>query len=112
MYLVERDAIIIRPKKPLLDWINSIEKINITLKELRSDADLFLLPKAETKESLQRKIKENYDYFFENQLFEWYTDSELWPKNRSYKMFCEWFDIEIYKCVFDTVEEYIEKELY
>jgi hypothetical protein len=47
---------------------------------------------------------------FEFELFAWYTPEELWPKNRTWKMFQEWFEVEINSEVFDLVEGEIEKE--
>ena len=41
--------------------------------------------------------------FFENELEGWYTDETLWPKNRDYKTFMEWIEVECHSVVLDTV---------
>ena len=43
--------------------------------------------------------------FFEHSLNEWFTDETMWPKNRTRKMFHEWFDIEFHSMVWDMEEE-------
>ncbi len=37
-------------------------------------------------------------------------DEKLQPKNRNFKMFKKWFDVEIHSMVIDLVDEGIEKE--
>ncbi len=48
-------------------------------------------------------IVSNYRYFFfdeyqrvlENDLNGWYTDESLWPENRTWEIFHQWFNIKI-----------------
>ena len=47
---------------------------------------------------------------FEQELFEWSKDESEWPINRDLEMFLEWFDIEFYSTVIDSVDEGIEIE--
>ena len=47
---------------------------------------------------------------FEWELFGWITTEELWPKNRTWEMFQEWFCVEINSEIFDLVDSEIEKE--
>ena len=42
-----------------------------------------------------------HDDIFCNKLAGWYTDKEMWPKDRSLKIFKQWFDVEH----FDPVED-------
>ena len=55
-------------------------------------------------------VKKIYSNIFEFELWGWYTAKELWPKNRNWEMFQEWFSIEINSEVFDLVDRDIEKE--
>jgi hypothetical protein len=36
----------------------------------------------------------------------------MWPENKTYKMFQEWFDVEFHSMVFDLLQSDIEKEPY
>ncbi len=42
-----------------------------------------------------------YDIIFELELGGWHLDESAWPKNRSFKMFLEWFSLEFNSVVED-----------
>ena len=112
MESVNRTAVVIRPKQPFVDWLNSIpgEKPDYTLQTISSENTTFLIPEYDYPEQSMTYVKNVSSYIFEFELFGWYTAEELWPKMRNWKMFQEWFDIEINSEVFDLVDEKIEKE--
>ncbi|MCK5534491.1 hypothetical protein KAI68_05195 [bacterium] len=35
----------------------------------------------------------------------WYADPEMWPKDKSWNVFWEWFNCEIQTMVFDTIPD-------
>jgi len=45
----------------------------------------------------------NYQALFEAELEEWYPDPALWPEDRSYPVFRDWFDVECHTVLLDTV---------
>lgn len=47
--------------------------------------------------------RKNHAALFENELEGWYTDETLWPRNRDYKTFKEWFEVECHSVIMDTV---------
>ena len=59
-----------------------------------------------------RPLLKNNVMIFEHELESCMTDPDEWPKNRSYKMFKEWFEIRVSDTVLDfgsdpiIVEEY------
>ena len=112
MQSVNRTAVVIKPKQPFVDWLNSIpdEDISFTLEQVSEDNITFLIPEYDSSEESLAYIKKTYSEIFEFELFGWYTTEELWPEKRSWKMFQEWFEIEIHSEVFDLVDGYIEKE--
>jgi len=112
MQVINRTAVVIRPKQPFVDWLNSIpdEDIDFTLERVSKDNITYLIPEYDNPDEALACIKEIYSYIFKFELFGWYTDEEPWPKNRTWKMFQEWFEIEINSEVFDLVDEAIEKE--
>jgi hypothetical protein len=69
-----------------------------------------LIPEFFGPEESLAYVKKVYSYIFEFELFGWYTDEEHWPPKRPWKMFQEWFDIEMNSEVFDLVDGEIEKE--
>jgi len=114
MQSVNRTAVIIKPKQPFVDWLNSIpgESSDNTLESVSSENLTFLIPQFFGPVESLDYIKDYYGQIFEYELFGWYTAEELWPKEkRNWKMFQEWFDIEINSEVIDLVDdEDIEKE--
>ena len=112
MESINRTAVVIKPKQPFIDWINSIpdENIDFTLEQISADNITFLVPGHDDPRDSRAYIKKIYSDIFEFELFGWITTEELWPKNRTWKMFQEWFDIEINSEVFDLVDGKIEKE--
>ena len=112
MQSVNRAAVVIKPKQPFIDWINSIpdENIDFTLEQILADNITFLIPPYDNPDESLACVKKIYDQIFEFELYGWYTDEELWPGNRTWKKFQEWFEVEINSEVFDLVDEEIEKE--
>ena len=64
----------------------------------------------DNNEAVLKWIKRNFDKIFINELNDWYTDEEKWPQNRTYKIFLEWFDIEICSMVLDLENHQIRKD--
>jgi hypothetical protein len=112
MQSINRTAVVIKPKQPFVDWLNSIpgEKSDYTLEKMPSEHTTYLIPEFFGPDESRTYIKKIYSYIFEFELFGWYTPEELWPQKRTWNMFQEWFDIEINSEVFDLVEGDIEKE--
>jgi hypothetical protein len=95
-----------------VDWLNSIpgEKSDYTLEKMPKEHATYLIPEFFGPDEVWEHIKKIYLQIFEFELFAWYTPEELWPQKRTWKMFQEWFEVEINSEVFDLVEGDIEKE--
>ena len=109
---INRAAMVVRLKKPFIDWlVYSSKKYNGLGRELRPEEiktdgfdskHVYLVPAYDKIEKYEKYIKKHCTEIFEEELFGWYTDPEMWPKDRSWKVFKEWFDYEIHTMVFDT----------
>jgi hypothetical protein len=55
-------------------------------------------------------VQHNYDELFANELNDWCTDEALWPKDRSYALFAEWFSVEVHSMVLDLEDGPVTKE--
>ncbi|BAX80849.1 hypothetical protein [Labilibaculum antarcticum] len=110
---VNRNALIVRPKQALLNWVNSIfpeDPISLDALGKHDNANVYLIPEMNyTEESLQY-LKDNFEPILEEILFDWCQDDELWPKNRNWKMFEEYLDYSIQSVVIDVANGKIEKE--
>ena len=92
------------------DYIFSSQTALSRAIEISKENTVLLIPEINDYDDAHNFIKSCYEEIFEWELFGWVTAEELWPKNRSWKMFNEWFNIEINSEVFDLVDGEIEKE--
>ncbi len=82
------------------------------MESVNKDNTVYLIREedAESQEHIDKWLKLNYEELFESELDSWYTDEDLWPKNRSLKLFKEWFEIEYFTLLHDTASEQIEDD--
>lgn len=93
--MLNRSAVVVRPKKPFLDWVRAVDcddAPEVTTDDMR--ATIYLVPEYEAPDGAEKLLKRAYDEIFCRQLNGWYTDESLWPKDRSWRVFKQWFDIE------------------
>jgi hypothetical protein len=111
---INRSLVVLLPKQPVLDWIIRVDPNapQLTLEELRQEQDAFLISQrsVETVDKAERWIHRRWKVFFESFLHEWYTEASWWPKNRSLKMFKQWFDVQYHSMVWDLAGETVEQE--
>ncbi len=112
--IVNRLSAIIKPKQPLLDWLESQPgwDLDISLEELGTDRPVLLIPGYASPEQAMSYVERNHKAIFELELFGWYTDESIWPKKRTLSVFREWFDVEIHSMVLDMLDEHIMREEY
>lgn len=112
MQSINRTAVVIRLKQPFIDWLNSFpdEDSDNTLETASSENMTFLIPEFFGPDESLSYVKKRYSQIFECELLGWCTDEELWPGKRNWKMFQEWFSVEINSEVLDLLDDDIEKE--
>ena len=114
--MINRAAVILRYKKPAVAWINEADPYNddpgITIESVNEERTVYLIrdEDADSPADVEEWINLNYDVLFESELNSWYTDEELWPDNRSIKLFHKWFDVECHSVIEDTVDSPIEDD--
>jgi len=106
---IDRNAIIVRPKKPFFDWINSVIPDNEPVSD-KEENNIYLIRAMDSNDMVYNWIKRNFDNLFVNELNDWYTDEKKWPENRTFKMFSDWFNIDVCSMVPDLEEFDISKE--
>ena len=104
--MVNRGAVILKYKEPFVRWINEADPIKgkseITMSHANEDRTVYLITDADA-ENVGKWIRKNHVALFENELGGWYNDETLWPGNRDYKTFKEWFEVECHSVITDTV---------
>jgi len=112
MYLINRAIAVIKPKQPFLEWLNRMPNppVELTLDELQTDCTTILIPEFDYWDDSQSFIEGISAQVFEMELDSWYHDPNLWPADRDYRMFQDWFNVEIHSMVLDSVDEDITVE--
>ncbi len=105
---INRNAILIKAKKPFYDWINYVAPEFPVVDN--DEGTVYLVKELDTKTKIENWLKKNYDLIFKNEMKDYHTDENDWPQKRTYKVFKEWFDIEISSMVVDMLEEPIVRE--
>jgi len=105
--IINRNAIVIKPKKPFLDWINKLDPLN-PITDL-DEGTIYLIKEKDSNEEIEKWLKRNFEKIFQNELNDWHTYENDWPQKRTFKLFKEWFGYEIHSMVLDIEETHIEK---
>lgn len=106
MGLINRGVVVVKPKQPFLDWLRALPTpaTDVSLEELREDCSAYLLPDWEDEEHLQRMLVRCCKDVFVDELRAWCTDESVFPEQRSWPVFCEWFEVESHSMVFNLVQ--------
>lgn len=108
-YVVERSIVVLKPKLPFLEWINTklaiSDETTLSLENIRIDCNSYLIPEVTEIEDGISYVDEIYEALFQLELASWSEDESTWPTELSLKMFWEWFDIEISPTLIDLTED-------
>jgi hypothetical protein len=113
MRLINRTAVIIQPKQPCVDWINTSVPANdapMSLPDLRQDCTALLIREFDSDAARSRYLAKLKPTLFVMELASWNRDPNTWPEDRSARAFNAWFDLEIHSIVWDTVDGPITHE--
>jgi hypothetical protein len=117
---INRAAVIVKLKKPFIDWlVYTSKEYDGPGRELKPEdvqtegfdsKHVYLIPAYDETEKYEKFVRKHCTEIFEHELAGWYTDLQMWPKDRSWKVFQEWFDYEIQTIVLDMTDKPIEYE--
>jgi len=112
--LINRMAIMVKPRKQFWDWVNSTDpSFPIEKREMDEhfeQSNVYLGPEFGDDHEVERYLEQIYEDIFEDQLNGWWTDESGWPQNRTYQMFREWFEVTYSSMVIDLAPGQIKKE--
>ncbi len=103
---INRSAIILKPRQPFIDWCSNLypEDIEDEIKEIKT----YLI--SEDIDDIDQWLAKKFDKLFTLELDSWHTNKKEWPQKRNYKMFKEWFQIDVSKMIYDLELKPIVKE--
>jgi hypothetical protein len=107
---VNRSLLVVKPKRPFLEWARKVDErgTEVTLDFLREDCNAYLIPEYEFDEDQDEILTWCFEDIFAEELFSWSTDEADWPPHRTLKMFKEWFDLEFHSMVHDVDDAPLE----
>ena len=98
--MLNRCALVVRPKQPFLDWAASLDDSGL-VPDPADEQTVYLIPNFESDVEAERILKKVFAEVFERELDGWHTDETAWPKNRSLATFKQWFHVELHSIVED-----------
>ena len=107
---IDRNAVIVKPKKPFYNWVDSLYPDDDPSVNRKDEFNIYLVQEMDSNEEVRRYIELHFESIFANELNDWNTDEDKWPANRTFKMFIDWFDMEINSMILDLEEYEITKE--
>ena len=105
--LLARVAIIVTPREPFLKWIRNDlgGKEPFAADEEDERRTIYLLPPFTVTADTFPFVRTHSEEIFALELSQWNEDKRRWPKDRSYSMLTEWFEIEVTSMVWDLAKE-------
>jgi len=103
MGIVNRCAIGVRARDPLLVWARSIDPDLDS--DWGDDPSLYLVPEYDNDEQGVELLRLGFEEIFEAELESWCTDPQAWPQERTYDLFTQWFEVTFYPVVEDLVDD-------
>ncbi len=92
----------------MCDWLN--ETCFTTAFEANNmSGTMFLINYRTSKEPLETWLRTNFDHLFIHEMLGWNIPPDLWPQNRTYNQFLEWYAVEIHSTIFDLENTAITK---
>jgi hypothetical protein len=102
--MLNRAAVIVRPKQPYLDWAKSLDDSGL-VPDPRGEQTVYLVPDYWDDDEAWAMLERIYPIIFEDELHGWCTDEASWPTPRDFGMFKEWFEVELHSVVEDLVDD-------
>ncbi len=111
-FVGNRSFLLIKPKKPFVDWVNNYDDSIVPEDNIYSTRTLYMIEEFDdvSPEGIVKHLKKVYKDIFIHELWGWYMDENYLPKNISFKMFEEWFEYELIEMCFDTLKYKIALE--
>jgi hypothetical protein len=109
MAVVNRCAVGLAPRQPLIEWSRqTCPGEEMAWRE--QDCSLYLIPTYDSDEEGLRLLRDGFEAIFEAELDSWCRDSEVWPGDRTFDLFLEWFDVRFYPLIEDLVDDDLERD--
>ncbi|AWL07962.1 hypothetical protein HME7025_00077 [Aquirufa nivalisilvae] len=98
---LNKNVIVLHYGHGFKNWYEAINpSLEIEFSNLEGFA--YIVDERETIPELKQWLESNYESIFSAKLLDWCPEVILWPQNRSFQMFAEWFDISYISTVMEV----------
>jgi hypothetical protein len=113
MATLNRSAVVVKPKQPLLDWLHAADPTSqdLSLRDLVREPTIYLFPECDTQAELDDALRERCEEIFTQQLAGWFNDETTWPQDRALEVFRRWFDFQYHSMLVDLCDDPLVLEL-
>ncbi len=111
MKLINRSALVVRPKQPYVDWVNGLDseisglEQALTLEQHLREGRVYLIGEQQQLDNVSELVSGHWQTLFENELGGWDEFADHWPKPLSQGQFENWFEVQPQLMVFDLSTE-------
>ena len=100
--MMNRIAVVLTPRRRFFEWVNGMPDADTALSyDSRKEYRTVYLLAGDEDSTVDDVVDDNWDDLFTSELASWYTDSEVWPGNRSAHTFRDWFEVDLVDTVTD-----------
>jgi hypothetical protein len=112
MELINRGVVVIKPKPPFQEWVNSDPTLSspISMENLQQDCTAILVPDFFGPQDVLDYLEPLKPALFEMELEGWNLDPVTWPSERTNEVFDAWFELEVHSMVWDSVDAPIGRD--
>src|SRR5437763_525168 len=71
--------------------------------------NMYLINSMDEDSEFDEWLKTNYEFLFENELYERFEDDSAWPDELTWELFNQWFEVQFCSVVYDTKSAEIRK---
>lgn len=104
MVLVNRCAVTLIPRQPMLDWLLPFVSA-AEYQRLQQDSSVYLLPVFNDDQQAWQRLQSVSDRIFSAELELWCRDQQQWPQQRDFSVFLRWFSVHFHPLVADLAPE-------
>ncbi len=102
--MINRGVVVVYAREPFREWLQSLPNpCHLTLEEINEDRTAYLIPEFEDEQEQEKALKKVYVTIFENELADWWTREDDWPRKRDLRTFRKWFEPRFHGIVEDLV---------
>jgi hypothetical protein len=105
---INRSAISLKPLQPFINWHDTIYPDSKFDELTFNEVNIYLINNS-NYEDIEAYLRKKFDRYFMMELDGWHTNKKEWPQRRNYKMFKEWFRIDISTAVYDLEKTPVSK---